>query len=265
MRFLHSEGLISSGIKPLDLPLTNSFFDVRNCNLSKDQIIMASAISMAFKNCESLTGKIPSKKYLERKLANNIIECFFFLGSDESIGKLVAEDHKTCSISIYDEHNLILDFEFSHHSKSSVNIKTMQIEKLVKLDIIYLPDFDFISTFTGFQGALENRELEFSKLYLHILKKLSGVPLKQYPAQVSEFEKYFFPGTITFNGYKFLYKKNNKIIQPHIAGYITNICAIYIWLIKNGGINKDTILFSHDCEHTPSAKITISQIIGSMK
>jgi hypothetical protein len=263
MRYLHSKGLISSGVNLPPLAIANTL-DLDETPMNMNQVIMAAAISMEAANCISLTGKFPSKKYLSKRLATSIVDCFFHIGSTEPIGSLVAADYKTCSISIRDEHTEILSFEFSRSAKNAVKITVLNEKQLPNFKVLYLPRFDFISTFNGFQGALENRELHFNKLYLQVLKSLSGIPLKNFPPEITKFEDFYFPGKLKFTGREFFYEKNKKVTNPAIASYLINTLATYMWLIKNGSINKNVAFLAHDLYFMTSAKITIQQILSSL-
>lgn len=191
---------------------------------------------------EFQTKKTTSKEQFEYILAENITHYF----KPDFIGNLVNKNaisgKSTVGVEIDGKE---LSFGFSTTSKT-----TVKIEKNDKWDegqFIYIPPREMFSLFEGFIGLSSKRELSFDQTYINLahslalpaLRDLEGNPLK---TAIELLEKELGFKVLQMNG-RFYIETGNGPMEAHLVAEGLRKLASILYLILNGEINRNTILF----------------------
>ena len=183
-----------------------------------------------------------SKEQFEYILAENMSHYF----KPDSIGNLVNKNiisGKSTVGIVIDGKELL--FSFSTTSKTTVKIE--KDDKWDDCQFIYIPPREMFSLFEGFIGLSSKRELSFDKTYINlahslalpILRDLESNPLK---SAIELLEKELGFKVLQMNG-RFYIETNNKPMEAHLVAEGLRKLASILYLILNGEINKNTILF----------------------
>ena len=116
-----------------------------------------------------------AKEVLARKLGDYLKTIF----GTQTVGRLVTRQQgmKNCTIEAQWGRAGHISFEFSTRSSDLVTIKEHHLEPL-PASALFIPPKEILSIFSGFQAALETRELTFDATYLDLAKSLNAAPLK---------------------------------------------------------------------------------------
>lgn len=183
-----------------------------------------------------------SKEQFEYILAENIIHYF----KPDLIGNLVNKNiisgKSTVGIEINGKK---LSFSFSTTSKTTVKIE--KDDKWDDCQFIYIPPREMFSLFEGFIGLSSKRELTFDQTYINlahslalpVLRDLESNPLKSV---IELLEKELGFKVLQMNG-RFYIETNSKPMEAHLVAEGLRKLASVLYLILNGEINKNTILF----------------------
>ena len=183
-----------------------------------------------------------SKEQFEYILAENMGRYF----KPDSIGNLVNKNiisgKSTVGIEIDGKE---LSFSFSTTSKTTVKIE--KDDKWDDCQFIYIPPREMFSLFEGFIGLSSKRELSFDQTYINlahslalpVLRNLENNPLK---SAIELLEKELGFKVLQMNG-RFYIETNNKAMEAHLVAEGLRKLASVLYLILNGEINKNTILF----------------------
>lgn len=183
-----------------------------------------------------------SKEQFEYILAENIIHYF----KPDFIGNLVKKNidsgKSTVSVNIDGKE---LSFSFSTTSKATVKIE--KDDKWDDCQFIYIPPREMFSLFEGFIGLSSKRELSFDQTYINlahslalpVLRNLENNPLK--PA-INLLEKELGFNVLQMNG-RFYIKTDEGEMEAHLVAEGLRKLASVLYLILNGEINNQTILF----------------------
>ena len=183
-----------------------------------------------------------SKEQFEYILAENMGRYF----KPDSIGNLVNKNiisgKSTVGIEIDGKE---LSFSFSTTSKTTVKIE--KDDKWDDCQFIYIPPREMFSLFEGFIGLSSKRELSFDQTYINlahslalpVLRDLESNPLK---SAIELLEKELGFKVLQMNG-RFYIETNNKPMEAHLVAEGLRKLASILYLILNGEINKNTILF----------------------
>jgi AAA15 family ATPase/GTPase len=112
---------------------------------------------------------------------------------------------------------------------------------------IYIPPREVLFMFEGFLGLIGKREISFDETYISLAKALS-VPLlrKDIPnplqSAVSILEKELHFEVVQMNG-RFYIKDDTGMTEAHLIAEGMRKLASMMYLILNGELNKDSILF----------------------
>lgn len=183
-----------------------------------------------------------SKEQFEYILAENMIHYF----KPDSIGNLVNKDIVAGKSAVGIEiDGKELSFSFSTTSKATVKIE--KDDKWDDCQFVYIPPREMFSLFEGFIGLSSKRELSFDQTYINlahslalpILRDQESNPLK---SAIELLEKELGFKVLQMNG-RFYIETNNKPMEAHLVAEGLRKLASILYLILNGEINKNTILF----------------------
>ncbi|KAA5290024.1 AAA family ATPase [Phocaeicola dorei] len=183
-----------------------------------------------------------SKEQFEYILAEDMI--FYF--KPDVIGNLVNKGVPSgrANITVTIDGKL-LQYSFSSASKTTVKLETD--EKWDDRHFIYIPPREMFSLFEGFIGLSSKREISFDQTYINlahalslpILRESEDNPLK--PAiELLEQELQF--KVLQMNG-RFYIQTEKGNMEAHLVAEGLRKLASILYLILNGEINADTILF----------------------
>lgn len=186
--------------------------------------------------------KTTSKEQFEYILAENVTNYF----KPDFIGNLVNDNvvsgKSTVCIEIDGKE---LSFSFSSTSRTTVKIE--KDDKWDESHFIYIPPREMFSLFEGFIGLSSKRELSFDQTYINlaqslalpVLRDMENNPLK---SAIELLEKELGFKALQKNG-RFYIETNNKLMEAHLVAEGLRKLASVLYLIYNGEINNNTILF----------------------
>ncbi len=183
-----------------------------------------------------------SKEQFEYILAENITHYFKpdFIGN--LVNKNIVPGKSTVSIK---NDGKELSFSFSATSRTTVKIE--KDEKWDECQFIYIPPREMFSLFEGFIGLSNKRELSFDQTYINlahslalpVLRDLENNPLK---SAIDLMEKELGFNVLQMNG-RFYIKTDKGPMEAHLVAEGLRKLASILYLILNGEINQNTILF----------------------
>lgn len=183
-----------------------------------------------------------SKEQFELILAEDMIYYF----KPDTIGNLVNKEissgRANIAVTIDDK---LLKFSFSTTSKTTVKLEAD--EKWNERHFIYIPPREMFSLFEGFIGLSSKREISFDQTYINlahslalpVLRESEDNPLK-LAIELLERELQF--KVLQMNG-RFYIQTENGNMEAHLVAEGLRKLASILYLILNGEINSDTILF----------------------
>jgi len=217
---------------------------------------------------ENSTGKSQILKLLYSILkANNqdarfnesIVQEFknVFRPTDKEIGKLIKFGENKSSIDI-DLTSYKIDFNFTKKSRYEVNmINTPQ--KFYHKEALFIPAKEILSHFKGFIATYNRREIAFDKTTYDLAFELD-LPLLRDQQLInkknSELEEILQGEIVQLNGEFYLrrFKDKELVVSSMMAEGLRKIGTIS-YLLKNGGLNKESILFWDEPESTLNPKL----------
>lgn len=181
-----------------------------------------------------------SKDYQETEFASKLISYF----KPDSLGNLVKKGSQRATVSISNNKNK-LSYAFSSSSKTSVRI--VDSLKWDDTQSMYIPPREMFSLFEGFIGLVEKREVSFDETYISMAKALNIPLLKdsyKNPLQkaIDILERELNFKVIQQNG-RFYIKDKNEIMEAHLVAEGLRKLASIIYLILNGELKENSILF----------------------
>ena len=113
---------------------------------------------------------------------------------------------------------------------------------------IFIPAREVLSMYEGFTSAYENRELSFDGTYYDICKALSATPLKGPKAKQADLLlkplKDRLKADVKRTGDRFYVQMPDEpSIEAHLVAEGHRKLATLIYLIKNGSLTKESVLF----------------------
>ena len=210
--------------------IDNSFSFTNGINIligkngtGKTHVLKSLASAMQARH-EFQAKQTTSKEQFEYILAENMGHYF----KPDSIGNLVNKN--------------IISFE-----KECYTVKIEKDDKWDDYQFIYIPPREMFSLFEGFIGLSSKRELSFDQTYINlahslalpVLRDLENNPLK---SAIELLEKELKFKVLQMNG-RFYIETNNKPMEAHLVAEGLRKLASILYLILNGEINKNTILF----------------------
>ncbi len=149
-----------------------------------------------------------------------------------------------------------LSFELSEDNSltQNLNVKPRNDFSSLKKECLFLPPQQMLSTFDGFVAAYENRESSFDQTYYDLAKKLSLLPLKGEKLEEAQKLLKSFKEKIAIDvfqkGGKFFIRYEDYDLEAALEADGVNKIAQLIYLILNGSLNRNTILFWDEPENS---------------
>jgi predicted ATPase len=121
-------------------------------------------------------------------------------------------------------------------------------EEVIKSNLLFIPNHEMLTLFDGFMAAYRRRENAFDGTYFDLAENLSAKPLingalEEAQILVKEFENEVNIKVFEENGQFYLKFKDGLEVEAPLAAEGLKKLAQMIYLIQNGSLNKDTILF----------------------
>ena len=154
--------------------------------------------------------------------------------------------------------NLTLGSQFHIKMLSGNSLLMLSSEKVVPPtnetvdapnDVLFIPTHEMLTLYSGFIASYENRENSFDKTYYDLAKKLNALPfrgkaLEEVEPLLQDIEN-AIGAKIYRKGEHFYLKftKTNLEIEAALAAEGIKKLGQMIYLIVNGSLKKDTILF----------------------
>ncbi len=183
-----------------------------------------------------------SKEQFEYILAEDMIYYF----KPDIIGNLVSKGLPSgrANIAVTID-SKVLQYSFSSAAKTTVKLETD--EKWNDRHFIYIPPREMFSLFEGFIGLSSKREISFDQTYINlahalalpVLRESEDNPLR--PA-VELLERELQFKVLQMNG-RFYIRTESGNMEAHLVAEGLRKLASILYLILNGEINANTILF----------------------
>jgi len=180
-----------------------------------------------------------------------------FRPTDKEIKNLISFGEKKSSIKI-DLSAYSINFNFTENSKYEVNIEETP-SKYYKKEIIFIPAKEILSNFKGFIATYSKREIAFDKTTNDLALELD-LPLLRDQSLIAdknrELEEILQGEIIQLNGEFYLRRFEDKklVVSSMMAEGLRKIGTIS-YLLKNGALNKDCILFWDEPEANLNPKL----------
>jgi AAA15 family ATPase/GTPase len=162
----------------------------------------------------------------------------------DTLSHLIKRGTNEAEVSISYNNETIL-YAFSRTSSPTTLLQRSEEE--TGAHVIYIPPREMLSVFEGFIGLIGKREISFDETYISLAKALS-IPLlrKDIPnplqSAVSILEKELHFEVVQTNG-RFYIKDDTGTTEAHLVAEGMRKLASVMYLILNGELNKDSILF----------------------
>ncbi len=191
----------------------------------------------------------------EVSIVNELEEVF--RPTDKKISKLISFGEKKSSIDI-DLSTYKIGFNFTKDSKYEVNRDNIP-KKFYKKEALFIPAKEILSHFKGFIGTYSRREIAFDKTTYDLAIGLDTPLLKNQQLieeKHRELEKILEGEIIQLNGEFYLrrFKDGELVVSSMMAEGLRKIGTIS-YLLKNGALHEDTILFWDEPESNLNPKL----------
>ena len=187
----------------------------------------------------------PAKTVAERAIAQELVGVF----GAESLGRLVSrtQGDTRAGIEVTWSEDGAISLYFSGRSSERVHIDRANYPPLPS-SVLFLPPGEILSVFAGFQGAIEKRELAFDATYLSLTMALNNAPLQGKLLQetfgiIREIEAILGAKIVKRENRFFFVSKSRGEIEAHLASIGERKLGMLAYLLMNGEIRKDTVLF----------------------
>jgi predicted ATP-dependent endonuclease of OLD family len=183
-----------------------------------------------------------SKERFEAIIAEKLIGYF----KPENLGRLVKrqQGRNNANVSIKIKNKTI---QYSFATNSKTNVKLENNEKISVASSLYIPPREMFSLYEGFLSTYEKRELSFDETYFMLAKSLDANTLKgarfdNIKTLIEPLENELGIKVLKESGRFYIQNKNGKFEAHLVAEGIRKLSSI-MYLITNGELNKNTILF----------------------
>lgn len=194
------------------------------------------------------------KEAAEFRIATNLAEIFKPKKSD--LSRLFSKGKIEGRLSIHFDKGKNGKFQFYNFTKDNTkDNKGFRLqssknfdEKIIDKSLLFIPNHEMLTFFDGFMAAYKRRENSFDGTYYDIAESLSLKPLinedlKNTKVLINEFEKEVNIEVFEENGQFYLKFQNGVEVEAQLAAEGLKKLAQMIYLIQNGSLNKNTILF----------------------
>jgi len=206
-----------------------------------------------------------ARERFEAIIAEKLIGYF----KPEHLGRLVKRQRGRANATIEIEiKNKNIRYSFATTSKT--NVKLENNDDIPVISSLYLPPREMFSLYEGFLSTYEKRELSFDETYFMLAKSLDAKTLKgsrfeNIRTLIEPLEKALDIEVLKENGRFYIRNKQGKFEAHLVAEGIRKLSSI-MYLITNGELNKNTILFWDEPESNlnPALIKTVADFIISL-
>ena len=210
------------------------------------------------KVCEwsHLGQDITSRDIIEQELAKKLQGVF----QPERTGRLVRRKGRGNNSSIIDMTYADLEIHANISSRDTVTLDYGHVPKPVSP--LYIPPHEFLSKSEGFIAAYTNRESSFDETYYDLSVALDatllrGPRLAEIRDLIDPLENAINGNVINENGRFYVkFKSGGKYEAPLVSEGFRKIAEL-IYLINNGSLTKNGILFWDEPEANLNPKMTV--------
>lgn len=191
-----------------------------------------------------------SKEGLKYRVPTNLME--IFKPENRKITRLFRDNKGEKSILMYfaENKNDGLHYFKFFREKDDFRFQASKEfdEKVIDKNLLFLPTHEMLTLYRGFVTAYEKRENSFDGTHYELAKALDLLPLKKQALNENEILLEEFNREIGIEVYKkdgqfYLKFKDGLEVEAPLAAEGLKKLAQMIYLIQNGSLNKDTILF----------------------
>lgn len=134
---------------------------------------------------------------------------------------------------------------------------------------VFIPPNEVLAIYPGFTASYEKRELAFDQTYYDICKALSAAPLKNQHIVLSRLNlqlEDILQGKVMQKGGRFYVqgKSGRRSLEAHLLAEGHRKIAALIYLINNGTIGEDTVLFWDEPEANMNPRL-IKHLAGLLR
>jgi predicted ATPase len=152
---------------------------------------------------------------------------------------------------------------FSPRNTDLVNIELLNVEPVIQKPL-FIPAKEILSVFSGFQHALENRELQFDATYLDLAKALAANSLRE--SRLTSIARYLNPLEDILGGHVdleegafYFYDTQAKPVKKRLEAQLMaeghRKLGMLMHLLKTGGLTTSSSLFWDEPEANLNPKL----------
>lgn len=208
----------------------------------KTHILKAIAATISANN-EFILSPSQAKDRFENLIAEKLIGYF----KPEQLGRLVKRQQGRTSaiIELYAKKSELI---YSFATSSKANVKIEKNEGIGKISSLYIPPREMFSLYEGFLGLVSNREISFDETYIMLAKALDAPVLKgprfeKVKDLIEPLENELDIKVIKENGRFYIKDNNGGKMEAHLVAEGLRKLASIMYLILNGELSKNSILF----------------------
>lgn len=210
------------------------------------------------KVCEwaHLGNDVTSREVIEQELAKKLQGVF----QPERIGRLVRRKRRGNNSSSINLTYGDLELHANISSRDTISINYGRLPEPVSP--LYIPPHEFLSKSEGFIAAYTNRETSFDETYYDLSVALDaallrGPRLAEIRDLINPLEDAIGGNVLNENGRFYVkFKSGGKYEAPLISEGFRKIAEL-IYLINNGSLTKNSILFWDEPEANLNPKVTV--------
>jgi predicted ATPase len=174
----------------------------------------------------------------------------YFKPQNNLMGRLIRQNNSTnkwrAEMSLNDDKSVELQFQTS--SKKGRSKCIISDDFLFHENCLFIPSNEMLTLYRGFISSYEKRENSFDGTHYNLAKALDLLPLTAKGLNGSEILLEEFNREVGIQVYKkdgqfYLKFKDGLEVEAPLAAEGLKKLAQMIYLIQNGSLNKDTILF----------------------
>ncbi len=195
-----------------------------------------------------------SKERLESIIAEQLTAFF----KPEQLGRLVRRQQGRTSskVKVTIDNNQI-EFGFANNSKTNVKIENNA--EFPPQNFLYIPPREMFSLYEGFLSLHEKREISFDETYVRLAKALDAPLLKgrryeEVASLIKPLEDELKASVVKENG-RFYLKDSNGKMEAHLVAEGLRKMSSLMYLILNGELTKNSILFWDEPESNLNPKL----------
>jgi len=171
--------------------------------------------------------------------AKDLIDIF----KTKKLGNLVNFNSREAQIDL-DFKLYNISFEFGSNAQKKVNkVDKIDFELFLK-NIVFIPTKEILSFFKGFRILYEEKHLEFDKTYYELARALERPLFKNNKLKdIEDSLEKILNGKIEIDNGEFFLIQDGKRVEINLVAEGLRKIAMISYLIANGSLDEDSILF----------------------